>query len=818
MDYIRSAVKALFYDYPVDAAIDSISRGEPIPTSLFSRIVNIRERVYTQATTDALNKKLRQSWMGGGVPLNGKEEMASVLQLPYHYADEVMQIDDAGNLKVDYEHLFKWNEMARYVGEELMTINYLAKVDYTVGFERTIFTWNSVLPHNNEKLYKTLRKDGGLCDIHMHFGATTDVFQLSWVSLMNNLQGNKQRFVLLTHPLGNPIVVNRGYSFDNLYRWCVLAGMIRWELFKYYLWGDKLSFGIRFDDDFRHMSQQNPMFYTRFIQDLQCLLTDAGRQSLKTSDNRILDYAILAQNVSKDSESSPFMVYHGERCVLYRFYKDYWSGTERSRGIAKFVFLYELIKNQFRRELVQVNEQIGLGNFQEFNGRKSIFVPSELNLVSKRHAVQTSITDEHDGMETRISPQKTVRNYQQLINATYEGHIFGGGEYTTGESLKKRMTFVVHFIKEKCESDNRYAKLRFNIKQKAELLIEGVFKEEERRGIAHRVVGVDAAGCETNCRPEVFAHLYRYCKKSGMINLTYHAGEDFYDVTEGLRSIEEAVRFLKLEKGNRLGHCLALGVNAKKYYAQRHGRILMPRQILLDNLVWLVKQTERFHIGIEKGIKGPILEEIYKLYGEIGYHLPFDLNSYYRSMLLRGDDLDEYKSGFSNWLTTAIDDSLLATEARMDNNSQQLCFEYFNDRTVYINGFKQAEEFKAPFRYDVLIRKLQNKMMDWISRIGICIETNPTSNIRIGGIDRYDEHPIYRFTKVRWLKRKNIIVTVNTDDKGIFSTSLEREFSLLACALTKQRVRGVRCKWTDGEIYNYVGRLASAGQINRFRL
>lgn len=818
MDYIRSAVKALFYDYPVDAAIDAISRGAPLPTSLFSRIVNIRERVYTQATTDALNNKLRKSWMGVGIPLNGKEEMASVLQLPCHYANEVLRIDDSGNLKVDYEHLFKWNEMARYVGEELMTINYLAKVDCAGGYDRTNFTWNSVLPHNNKNLDEVLRNNGGLCDIHLHFGATTDVFQLSWVSLMNNLQGNKQSFAQLSHPLGNPIVVNRGYSFDNLYRWCVLAGMIRWELFKYYLLGNKQAFGMRFDGDFHQISQQNPMFYTRLIQNLQCLLTDAGRRSLKTSDKQILDYAIIAQNVSKQSESSPFMVYHGERCILYKFYKDYWGGTDRSRGIAKFVFLYELIKNQFRRELVQVNEQIGLGNFQEFNGRKNIFVPSELNLVSKRHAVQTAMTDEQDGIEVRIPPQNTVRNYLQLMNATYERHIFGGGEYTTVESLKKRMTFVVHFIKEKSESDNRYAKLRDKIKQKAELLIEGVFKEEERRGIAHRVVGVDAAGCETNCRPEVFAHLYRYCKKSGMINLTYHAGEDFYDITEGLRSIEEAVRFLQLEKGNRLGHCLALGVNAKKYYAQRHGRILMPRQILLDNLVWLVKQAERFHIGMEKGIKEPILEEIYKLYGEIGYHLPFDLNSYYRSMLLRGDDIVQYRSGFSNWVTTAIDDSLFATEARMDNNSQQLCFEYFNDSTVYINGFKQADEFKVPFRYDVLISKLQNKMMDWIRRIGICIETNPTSNIRIGGIDRYDEHPIYRFIRVGCLKRSNLIVTVNTDDKGIFSTSLQREFSLLACALTKQRIKGVRCKWADGKIYNYVGRLASAGKINRFHL
>ena len=106
----------------------------------------------------------------------------------------------------------------------------------------------------------------------------------------------------------------------------------------------------------------------------------------------------------------------------------------------------------------------------------------------------------------------------------------------------------------------------------------------------------------------------------------------------------------------------------------------------------------------------------------------------------------------------------------------------------------------------------------WIKRSGLCIETNPTSNIRIGGLGRYDEHPIFRFADVRKLPCRNMLVSVNTDDKGIFSTSLHRELSLLAYALSKQQVKGARHRWTNGEVYNYVGRLAGAGQTNRFRL
>lgn len=47
------------------------------------------------------------------------------------------------------------------------------------------------------------------------------------------------------------------------------------------------------------------------------------------------------------------------------------------------------------------------------------------------------------------------------------------------------------------------------------------------------------------------------------------------------------------------------------------------------------------------------------------------------------------------------------------------------------------------------------------------------------------------------------ILSINTDDKGIFSTSLEREFSLLALSLEKKYVKTGKClprviyEWLD---------------------
>ena len=48
-----------------------------------------------------------------------------------------------------------------------------------------------------------------------------------------------------------------------------------------------------------------------------------------------------------------------------------------------------------------------------------------------------------------------------------------------------------------------------------------------------------------------------------------------------------------------------------------------------------------------------------------------------------------------------------------------------------------------------------------------------------------------------------MLVSINTDDKGIFYTSLKNEFSLLAIALRKERNADGTLKWSDLQIENY---------------
>ncbi|MGH8547041.1 MAG: hypothetical protein ACRERU_00240 [Methylococcales bacterium] len=60
-----------------------------------------------------------------------------------------------------------------------------------------------------------------------------------------------------------------------------------------------------------------------------------------------------------------------------------------------------------------------------------------------------------------------------------------------------------------------------------------------------------------------------------------------------------------------------------------------------------------------------------------------------------------------------------------------------------------------------------------MSRLPICIEANPTSNLLIGGYRKYHELPYAVFTDA------GLAVSLNTDDPGLFCTTLPGEFAAM---------------------------------------
>lgn len=63
-------------------------------------------------------------------------------------------------------------------------------------------------------------------------------------------------------------------------------------------------------------------------------------------------------------------------------------------------------------------------------------------------------------------------------------------------------------------------------------------------------------------------------------------GEDFLHLVSGIRATVEAVDFLSLGDGDRVGHAIALGIDPQLWLDRTGERITVPRSEWLDNLVF----------------------------------------------------------------------------------------------------------------------------------------------------------------------------------------------------------------------------------------
>ncbi|MDQ0595164.1 adenosine deaminase [Chryseobacterium ginsenosidimutans] len=117
-----------------------------------------------------------------------------------------------------------------------------------------------------------------------------------------------------------------------------------------------------------------------------------------------------------------------------------------------------------------------------------------------------------------------------------------------------------------------------------------------------------------------------------------------------------------------------------------------------------------------------------------------------------------------------------------------------------------------------LVEAVQFNMMHELKNKNIAIETNPTSNYLIGTFRRYAKHTITKFfnlgLELNHEKIKNcpqLSVSINTDDQGIFSTSLENEFALMAIALEKEKDENGNLRYNSSMIYEWLERVRLMG-------
>ena len=785
-----------------------------------------------------------------------------IFSLLYLYADKVLTKRD-GKIAVRLEQVLNWNSISKRLGQDLFTTAWLAYRDSMdcVLREKHQFSWPAVLITDDVRLNNMLRK--GTAENHFHLHGSTQSFSLSWISLMNHPR-QIEKFLNQNNNfrVNRDMHISRGEE-DNVISWkdrIAYAAMIRVLLFRRMI--SESASGLA---DTQGIKED----FTKFLSfplsgqiDIQVVSMRKMYGTYLEQPNhkkKCLDY-LMSEQLYDLQKKSDNRLLSGERAFLYNcFIRIYQKNEPNSFTLyeQKLFYIYLLIKHQFRGELIQINYRVGFNNFARYQARKiQLFgAYDEYNVEAQRLAVTAAQKENYiQSFETRIMVGESKEKFKKYIKELDTQIKFSSG--------KNDNYYVVHFPKKKFAEEEfekagktimypRNVVTRKKAKQGARELRKYIMWEQ---GKTQRVYGIDACSNEIGCRPETFATEFRYLRNISEIRyavpwycstvecyeelgITYHVGEDFLNITDGIRAIDEAMTFLELQKGDRLGHALALGVDPKEYYSQKRMTIYQSLQDWLDDLVWLLYRSVEWKVNISSDHRErmrrkarELFDDLYKSHQEeIAAIRNGDiLDVYYDSWQLRGDHPAQYESGryqkveklrldpYEKYMTGERERMHL-DKLRQDKLTALLYYWYHYDTEVKRAALKSVQ-FSVESWYIELVGDMQKALRKRIAHKGIAIECNPTSNVLISNFKYYIKHPALVLNHYRLdgnTDEPNLWLSLNTDDVGVFDTSLSYEYALLFRAIT--RCRHEDGNWNDEAVYEYLDTLRQNGLDMAFR-
>ena len=753
-----------------------------------------------------------------------------------------------------YERFVRWRDVTTDIDETNLICAFLAQRTAS-GMEcyRT-FLWDNTIGHNNTQLNRILQR--GLADNHFHLFGSAPVFELSWIQLMQNVNDKRIRDHLkkIDRARRSSYTYNSVQdirpSLESQHLQAVLIRavltLLLWEeqglissarnLLERYGYADHALGAILRQQNFLMDEKSNIQALTEDIKNIAAYGTKLGDY----------DYALYGTGCNADDQELPNLIFSGDRWLIYSLLKGLYSEKRYNDRVYDWLYAYLLIKADIRSEIVQINDNIGLDNFIVYSKRKSGFLNGK-NMV--KNMIENAVFSDRKNMkslEIRISPQNTA--YENAVMISEYIRIIGR---TDGYRLSSKEWFYFVFHFSKCqdqlpdrenytgESCRHYQK-RSSLKRQAHQIIR--FRNQYP-GIAGKVLGIDACSQEIGCRPEVFATIFRrlgqhVCEEGleyevPQLKKTYHVGEEFLDIADGLRAIEECVRFLNMQCGDRIGHGTVLGIDVHSWYKVKHNTIIIPVQDYLDNVAWMYNKIIEFQIEGCDILRDYLNKEFDFYFTELyeknirSQHLTgnnFNIYNHYNAWKLRGDEPSLYIDGrfskerYQNAGRYVVDHLHRENRVLRHNEECSLLYYYYHYSWDIRSQGTKRKEIHIPQFYIDGIEKLQKAMQNFVSERGIGIETNPTSNYLISVMNSYEEHPILRFYNKGLdadYEEKNtcpqLFVSVNTDDKGIFRTSLENEFSYLAASLESEEKPNGEKKYNRQMVYQWIDDIREMG-------
>ena len=717
-----------------------------------------------------------------------------------------------------------WRRQMHALDEDIPAIASLADHSSTpednTAVEVLFEPWPTFMRGDDPQLYRELEQGIGCLHLHLSGAYPAPYY---WVGLMN---GRFDETAVLRRP--NLPDYLRGYrkseDIERVVAAVATARLIRWNLFQIFRKSislESLPEGLE-----------------------QALKVEPSQKEfeayLKSQAEDFLDYAMSVAGKGRLALCPSLL---GERWFLLRALREVPRSGKHAHELSRWVWAYLTAKNAFLSLVQQVEGTAGFDYFEHTFRMMRWNTQKEQVRCAEEIGRFLQESGSVVRLELMVAPQESTGGYRQLstmadkIQKVMDERLSATARQVHG---KVRTGMIVHFIKDYGErlnerensAGNAYKIYHYGTRDKClqelEVLVQYTNSESREGTGSVPIIAVDTANRELYCPPEIFAEIYeiarrklRYRKPLGgekgvgygvPVRATYHVGEDFSSLMTGLRRVFEAVYFLQMLPGDRLGHASALGLDPE-FWVNQHSTLELPLIDLLDDALferYLLRRVDLDTDGsirarlsdLERTIEGyaidifgevvpaGILERAWLMRGDVrrsNTQVAYsDEESIPSWVQLQGEMLNVFGEAIAPHAAIPTIRTLMDGVGGADINPKdfpsdsttRVLGEYLYDRHC-IRRFIRTVSVTTTASV-VHLRRVQSILRGIISEQGLVIESNPSSNWLISGTDRHALVPA-----VQWVRNfPEVPVTLNPDDPAVFATSIENEYFFVYAALT----------------------------------
>jgi len=667
--------------------------------------------------------------------------------------------------------------------------------------------YTALVPTYVPELEYWVKEKKGLHDLHIHLNGTVEADQV-WLNLIGNPYINYQ---YIEKVYKNDKMVKEHFESEcngltpfDLYKYFKIAHRIRTLLFAY-IYHTENSEACKLITENR-----SPIHLALDIESKDCF-SKTGHP--------------FAKLVGRDA-NEPLGLMPVE-ALMYVLVLKYCARNPDKEIVGQLFHFYLLILGLANRLLVQQPHQFGFREFQKIT-KNNIRQNAEAVYKTRFFQLSGNHTTNIAFIEGRFSPQKTENENAKQLSLIANGW----NSFQSKSTNKGKLCLTAHFIKKEDKENNesfvRHSSLRKELNQKASVL---AYMKNSSLPNINLLAGIDAASSEFDAPPEVFAPAYRMLRHAGFKHFTFHAGEDFYHIIGGLRAVYEAIEFLDLSYGDRIGHSVATGTNADCWLAHVGSKILIRKGDYMSDLIFAYKMITNKERPINvlmplapiisnriQELSDDIFQEDFTMSSQLAAWEMRKLCPFVLFSLFKNKCVDSFKTPFMATLDDAKEsdlyneeESCMIKEIVDKSNKQSIKLLQLYHSCDFKKNYNKIIEIDSQEIFDAkAIQLLQLAVLELMHRKEIVIETLPTSNLRIGFYSEYGFYHLWNWKK--WEDEGYCIppIVMGTDDAGIFATNIYNEYANVYCHLVHE------CKMSHNKAIDILLKMDKNAEIYRF--